>query len=130
MLASSSTTRINSPGMPVIVQGKADSFSFFSGTITPLAPPSSSGPGRGPFKAKTGVRIPVGAQPPPQWSNAVPRIEIAGTLCRRFLFHPLSAVLGVLLFDQHQLVLQGLPIHPKNCHARSIGPEQSHLHLV
>ena len=25
-------------------------------------PPSSRGPGRSPFKAKTGVRIPVGAQ--------------------------------------------------------------------
>ena len=25
-------------------------------------PPSSSGPGRGPLKAKTGVRVPVGAQ--------------------------------------------------------------------
>jgi hypothetical protein len=25
-------------------------------------PPSSSGPGRGPLKAKTGVRIPMGAQ--------------------------------------------------------------------
>ncbi len=26
-----------------------------------LLPPSSSGPGRGPLKAKTGVRVPVGA---------------------------------------------------------------------
>ena len=25
-------------------------------------PPSSSGPGRGPLKAKTGVRVPLGAQ--------------------------------------------------------------------
>jgi hypothetical protein len=29
--------------------------------ISTLLPPSSRGPGRGPFKAKTGVRIPVGA---------------------------------------------------------------------
>lgn len=28
---------------------------------SPLTPPSSRGPGRSPFKAKTGVRIPVGA---------------------------------------------------------------------
>ncbi len=26
-----------------------------------LMPPSSSGPGRGPLKAKTGVRVPLGA---------------------------------------------------------------------
>ena len=28
----------------------------------PLLPPSSSGLGRGPLKAETGVRVPVGAQ--------------------------------------------------------------------
>jgi hypothetical protein len=29
--------------------------------FTRLTPPSSSGPGRGPLKAKTGVRVPLGA---------------------------------------------------------------------
>jgi hypothetical protein len=32
------------------------------GKICALLPPSSSGPGRGPLKAKTGVRVPLGAQ--------------------------------------------------------------------
>ena len=36
-------------------------------------PPSSSGPGRGPLKAKTGVRVPLGAQA----SNLLSRFEIA-----------------------------------------------------
>ena len=38
-------------------------------------PPSSRGPGRGPFKAKTGVRIPVGAYARPggrAWGDASP----------------------------------------------------------
>jgi hypothetical protein len=35
------------------------------GKIPPLLPPSSSGLGRGPLKAETGVRTPVGAHEPP-----------------------------------------------------------------
>ena len=38
----------------------------WDGKILPLMPPSSRGPGRSPFKAKTGVRISVEAQKPPQ----------------------------------------------------------------
>ena len=32
--------------------------------MSKLTPPSSSGPGRGPLKAKTGVRVPLGASDP------------------------------------------------------------------
>ena len=58
---------------------------LFSPTLTPQSthdkitsslPPSSSGLGRGPLKAKTGIRFPLGAQP-----HTEP-VEVCGFFCR------------------------------------------------
>jgi hypothetical protein len=59
--------------------------------ISTLLPPSSRGPGRGPFKAKTGVRIPVGAlqrRAREGTSFFVDRRRRTADHCRRQAFQP------------------------------------------
>ncbi len=55
--------------------------------LRPLTPPSSSGPGRGPLKAKTGIRIPVGAHFFNNFPNQSPGFHIskAKTIRKQFL---------------------------------------------
>ena len=73
-------------------------------------PPSSRGPGRGPFKAKTGVRIPMGA-------CSVDMNRRVATRLAGFIFRLLALAKTVIAFA---MCAVRLAVEMTRCHSRQI----------